>query len=170
MTNAYTAPFNKDLDLVLERHIDSPKELVWRALVEPELLKKWFCPKPWQTVDCRVDLRPGGEFYTVMQSPEGTKFPSTGCFLDVVKHERVVWTSALQSGFRPVAPATEKDKACAEIMMTCIITLQGEGNRSHYKAHVLHGSQQQTKMHLDMGFNDGWNTCLTQMIELLKGM
>ncbi|MCE3232673.1 MAG: hypothetical protein K0R98_930 [Rickettsiaceae bacterium] len=73
MTNTYLSPFNKDLDLVLERQVDAPKELVWRALVEPELVKKWFCPKPWMTVDCRIDLRVGGEFYTVMQSPEGEK-------------------------------------------------------------------------------------------------
>ncbi|MFO0775509.1 MAG: SRPBCC family protein [Nitrospiraceae bacterium] len=170
MNDPYLAPFDKNLDLVLERQIDIPKEVVWRALVEPDLLKKWFCPKPWQTVDCRVDLRPGGEFYTVMQSPDGDKFPSTGCFLDVVTHTRLVWTSALLAGFRPAAPATEQEKACAEIVMTCIITLQGEGKRTRYNTRVLHGSPQQTQMHLEMGFNDGWNTCLTQMIELLTEM
>jgi uncharacterized protein YndB with AHSA1/START domain len=168
MENTSNVPFNKDLDLVIERHINAPKELVWRALVEPELLKKWFCPKPWQTVDCRVDLRLGGEFYTEMQSPEGQNFPNTACFLNVVVHERLIWTSALKTDFRPVAPTSDHDKACGEIMMTCIITLQGEGDHTHYKAHVLHGSPQQAKMHLDMGFNDGWGTCLTQMVDLLK--
>ena len=87
---ASISPVNKKLDLVLERQIDVPKELVWRALTEPELIKKWFCPKPWQTVDCRVDLRPGGEFYSVMQSPEGQNFPNTGCILEVSKNERLV--------------------------------------------------------------------------------
>jgi uncharacterized protein YndB with AHSA1/START domain len=34
------------LDLVLERVVDVPKELVWRAWTIPEHLKKWFTPVP----------------------------------------------------------------------------------------------------------------------------
>jgi uncharacterized protein YndB with AHSA1/START domain len=170
MKNTYTSSLNKDLDLVLERHIEAPKELIWRALVEPELVKKWFCPKPWQTVDCRIDLRVGGEFYTVMQSPEGQNFPNTGCFLDISKNERIIWTSALQSGFRPAAPVSETDKACAAIIFTCMITLEEKNGGTIYKAHVIHGSPQQMKMHEEMGFHDGWGICLMQMIDMLKSL
>ncbi|MFA7638367.1 MAG: SRPBCC domain-containing protein, partial [Parvibaculum sp.] len=49
------------LDLVLERVVDVSPRLVWRAWTEPAHLLKWFTPKPWETVDCRIDLRPGGE-------------------------------------------------------------------------------------------------------------
>ena len=48
-----------------------PRELVWKAWTMPEHLKKWFTPAPWQTVECEIDLRPGGIFRTVMRSPEG---------------------------------------------------------------------------------------------------
>ncbi len=170
MTSTHISPFNKDLDLVLERHIDAPKELVWRALVEPELVKKWFCPKPWLVADCRIDLRVGGEFYFVMQSPEGDKFPNTSCFLDIVPQKRIVWTAALQSGFRPAAPTSENDKACAAILFTCVVTLETKDGGTFYKAHVIHGSSQQSKAHEEMGFHDGWGTCLTQMTELLKSL
>ena len=37
---------NPKLDLVLERVVDVPVELVWKAWTTPEHLKKWFCPKP----------------------------------------------------------------------------------------------------------------------------
>jgi uncharacterized protein YndB with AHSA1/START domain len=170
MTNTYLSPFNKDLDLVLERQVDAPKELVWRALVEPELVKKWFCPKPWMTVDCRIDLRVGGEFYTVMQSPEGEKFPGSSCFLEIIPHKRIVWTAALQPGFRPAAPATEADKECAAIIFTCIITLEEKNGGTKYTAHVIHSTKEQTKMHEEMGFHEGWGTCLTQMIEVVKSL
>lgn len=168
MTGTYIAPIDNDLDLILERHIDAPKNLVWRALTEPELIKQWFCPKPWATVDCRVDLRVGGEFYTVMQSPEGDKFPGASCFLEIVPQERIIWTAALKPGFRPAPPFSKDDKACAEIIFTCVVTLKDTTNGTQYTAHVMHGNAQQTKMHEEMGFHEGWGTALNQMVDVIK--
>ena len=34
------------LDLVLERTIDAPIDLVWAAYTNPEHLKRWFAPRP----------------------------------------------------------------------------------------------------------------------------
>jgi len=72
------------LDLVLERVVDVPRELVWRAWTMPEHLMKWFTPVRWKTVACEIDLRPGGRFHTVMQSPEGREFRNVGCYLEVI--------------------------------------------------------------------------------------
>lgn len=80
-------------DLVLERVIDVPRELVWAAWTTPELLKKWFTPRPWTTVECEIGLRPGGAFRTVMRSPEGHDHPNVYCYLKVVENERLVWTT-----------------------------------------------------------------------------
>ena len=52
------------LDLVLERVVDVPVHLVWKAWTEPEHLKPWFCPKPWYVSECEIDLRPGGMLRT----------------------------------------------------------------------------------------------------------
>ena len=66
------------LDLVLERVVDVPPNLVWAVWTTPEYVKQWFTPAPWRTVDCEIDLRPGGVFRTVMRSPEGQEFPNVG--------------------------------------------------------------------------------------------
>src|SRR5262249_22802221 len=89
------------LDLVLERFVEVSPELVWMAWTQPEHLKKWFTPAPWTTVDCEIDLRPGGVFRTVMRSPEGKDFPNAGCYLEIVPNRKLVWTDALGAGFRP---------------------------------------------------------------------
>lgn len=81
------------LDLSFTRVVDVPRSLVWRAWTEPERLMPWFCPLPWKTIDCEIDLRPGGIFRTTMQSPEGGEFPNAGCYLEVLPNEKLVWTS-----------------------------------------------------------------------------
>ena len=93
-----------DLDLVLDREIDVPVDLVWKVWTTPEHLQHWFVPKPWTITDCTIDLRPGGAFNTVMRSPEGEEFPNSGCYLEVVPFERLIFTDTLLPGFRP-APA-----------------------------------------------------------------
>jgi uncharacterized protein YndB with AHSA1/START domain len=89
------------LDLVLERLIDVPRDLVWAAWTKPEHVSKWFTPAPWTVADCEIDLRPGGIFRTVMRSPDGKEFPNIGCYLEIIPNERLVWTDALLPGYRP---------------------------------------------------------------------
>ena len=40
-------------NLILERVIDAPREKVFRAWTNPELMKEWFAPKPWTTLGPR---------------------------------------------------------------------------------------------------------------------
>ena len=82
--------FNPKLDLKLERIINVPRELVWKGWTVPEQLKKWFCPLPWKTIECEIDLRPGGIFHNIMASPTGEKISGTGCYLEVIPNEKLV--------------------------------------------------------------------------------
>lgn len=161
---------NTELDLVLHRNIDVPKEKVWRALTEPELIKQWFCPKPWQTVECRVDLRPGGEFYTKMQGPDNEGHAGASCFLEIVPLEKLVWTCSLQPGYRPIPIPIADKSSCESILFTCIITLTDTPGGTKYIAHVMHASPEQCIAHKNMGFHDGWGAALTQMVEVIKAL
>jgi uncharacterized protein YndB with AHSA1/START domain len=101
MNKAVTVP--ADHVLALQREVDITPVDAWRGWTDPEFLMTWFTPSPWKTIGCEIDLRPGGIFATVMQSPEGQAFPNAGCFLEVVPARRLVWTSALAPGYRPAA-------------------------------------------------------------------
>lgn len=79
-----------DREVVITRVLDAPRELVWEAWTMPEKLLPWFCPLPWKTIACEIDLRAGGIFRTVMQSPEGQQFPNNGCYLEIIKNEKLV--------------------------------------------------------------------------------
>lgn len=150
---------NPKLDLVLERVVDVKPELVWRAWTEPEHVMKWFTPKPWETVECEIDLRPGGLFRTTMRSPEGEVQPaSNGCFLEVVPNRRLVFTDALGPGYRPNASS----------FMTAYVLLEPEGAGTKYTAIAVHSNEEQRQQHEEMGFYQGWGTALDQLVEFAK--
>jgi uncharacterized protein YndB with AHSA1/START domain len=156
------------LDLVLERIVDVPRELVWIAWTTPEHIKKWFTPAPWTTVDCEIDLRPGGRFRTVMRSPEGQEFPNVGCFLEVIKNEKLVWTNVLAPGYRPSTLPT--DDSCDALAFTAVISLEPHGDGTKYTALVIHGDEASRRKHEEMGFHEGWGKALDQLVALVKKM
>jgi len=164
VTNERITETDPRLDLVLERVIDVPRDRVWKAWTKPAQLMKWFTPEPWKTVDCEMDLRPGGIFRTVMRSPEGQEFPNVGCILEVVENQRLVWTSALLPGFRPANLAATPGHECAELAMTAIIQLESQGDKTKYTAIALHADPESRKRHADMGFHDGWGKALDQLV------
>jgi uncharacterized protein YndB with AHSA1/START domain len=156
------------LDLVLERVVDVPRELVWKAWTDPEQLKKWFTPAPWQTVDCEIDLRPGGIFRTVMRSPEGKEFDNgAGCYLEVIENEKLVWTSALGPGFRPVLhpPGCDGEE---DMPFTAVITFEPHDAGTKYTAIAIHPDEAGRRRHEEMGFHDGWSAALDQLVALVK--
>ena len=157
---------NPKLDLVLERTVDVSSDLVWLAWTTPKHILKWFTPAPWKTVECKIDLRPGGEFYTVMQSPEGQNFPNIGCFLEIIDKQKLVWTSALLPGYRP-AGASSLNPNCP-FLFSAAILLEAQGNRTRYTAIAIHPDEASRKRHEEMGFREGWGAALDQLVEAAK--
>jgi uncharacterized protein YndB with AHSA1/START domain len=171
MTNSKHYQLNPELDLTFERVIDVPREQVWAAWTTPELLMPWFCPKPWLTVACEIDLRPGGRFHTVMQSPEGQKFTNDGCYLEIINNEKLVWTNALEPDFRPAKqPEASPGHECAEFLMTATISLAPHTNGTKYNALVQHADKEARLKHEKMGFYEGWGACLDQLVAIIKSM
>jgi uncharacterized protein YndB with AHSA1/START domain len=162
MTDTYK--IDPNLDLVLERIVEVKPELVWKAWTQPEHVKKWLTPAPWKTVDCEIDLRPGGVFRFVMQSPEGQQFPNVGCFLEVVENRKLVWTVALLPGFRPAA----RPENGADLFFTAIILIEPHLKGTKYAAIAIHPDQATCKKHKEMGFHEGWGKALDQLVELAK--
>jgi uncharacterized protein YndB with AHSA1/START domain len=145
-----------DRELVLTRLIDAPREKLFRAWTEPELMKQWFTPRPWTTPVIEVDLRPGGSNLIIMRGPDGTEFPNRGVYLEIVKNERLVFTDAYTKAWEP----SEKP------FFTGIITFEDEGGKTRYTARALHWTVADREAHEKMGFHEGWGLCADQLAEL----
>lgn len=140
-------------ELVLTRIINVPREKLFRAWTEPELLKQWFAPKPWSTPSAEIDVRPGGSSLIVMRSPEGQDFPNRGTYLEVVKNQKLVFTDAFVNAWEP------SEKA----FMVATITFEDHNGGTKYTARVQHWSVADREAHEQMGFEQGWGQCADQL-------
>ena len=162
MTATPEATPNSDRELVLTRIIDAPREKLFRAWTDPELLKQWFAPLPYTTPHAELDVRPGGSSLIVMRGPDGNEFPNRGVYLEVVENERIVSTDAYTKAWEP----SEKP------FMTLILTFEDEGGeaggrKTRYTARVLHWAVADREMHEKMGFHEGWGKCADQLAALV---
>jgi uncharacterized protein YndB with AHSA1/START domain len=144
-------------ELVITRLIDAPREKLFRAWTEPELLKQWFAPQPLTTTVEEIDVRPGGSNRMVMRDPQGKEYPARGVYLEVVKNERLVFTDAYTSAWQP----SEKP------FMTVVLTFEDEAGKTRYTARVLHWTVADREAHEKMGFHEGWGLCTDQLAALV---
>lgn len=154
-------------DLVLERTLNAPRDLVWKAYTTPDLVKQWWAPKPYETPEVEFDLKPGGVMRTRMTGPDGFDQAGEGCFLEVIEGKKIVWTNALLPGYRPVASIED----CGGFPFTAIITFEDAGDgKTFYRAVALHRNEADRETHAQMGFQEGWGTVADQLEKLAQGL
>ena len=147
-------------ELTVERFIKASPAAVWKAWSTPEHLEKWWIPAPMECRVIKLDLRAGGGFETQMRQGDEDFQPHVeGCFLEAVPESRLVWTTVLREGWRPIEPW---------LALTAIITFTPEGSGTRYRAHVLHRNTEDSLKHQEMGFFDGWGTVIEQLAKTVE--
>ena len=147
--------------LTLERLLDAPVREVWRCWTEPALLEQWFCPKPWRVTDARIELRPGGEFSSVMHGPDGEEFEAAGVVLEAVPGKRLVTTDALLPGWIPSGRA---------FVVTEILLEAAGAGKTRYTARVRHWDEAARAEHEATGFHEGWGQAADQLEALARSL
>jgi uncharacterized protein YndB with AHSA1/START domain len=83
-------------DVTPTRVVDAPRKTVWRAWADPRQMALWWGPHHFTNPVCELDLRPGGRLRIVMKGPDGTEYPMSGVFKEVVPHEKLVFTAVAE--------------------------------------------------------------------------
>jgi len=145
--------------LSITRTIEAPVEAVWRCWTQQELLKKWYCPKPWNVSEADFSVKPGGRMNMTMSGPDGERIDLVGSFLEVNPHRRLVFTDAYAEGYMPKP----------ESFMTGVVEFSRDDD-----GHTLmvwsarHATAEARDQHLEMGFETGWSTAADQLNSLAK--
>jgi uncharacterized protein YndB with AHSA1/START domain len=81
-----------DLEIVMTREFEAPRELVFEAHTSCEHLNHWWGPRRYEVSSCEIDFRPGGAWRIVQRGADGQEFGFHGEFRDIVRPERITWT------------------------------------------------------------------------------
>jgi uncharacterized protein YndB with AHSA1/START domain len=95
-----------DREIAATRVFDAPRELVWKAWTQPEHIAKWWGPNGFTTTTYEMDVRPGGVWRHVMHCLDGTDYQNKIVYVEVVKHERIVYDHVSPPAFRVTATFT----------------------------------------------------------------
>jgi uncharacterized protein YndB with AHSA1/START domain len=80
-----------DRDILIERIVAAPRELVWRAWTEADQIAAWWGPNGFTTTTHEMHVRVGGVWRFIMHGPDGTDYPNRIIYREIVKPERLVY-------------------------------------------------------------------------------
>ena len=153
-----------NLDLVLERTVDVPPQLVWRAWTEPALVTQGSRPRRGPRWTARSTCGPAGCSAPSCARPRGRITRTSAAISTSSKTAGWCGPTCSAPAIGRAAAASNEQTNCGFI--TAFILLEPAGKGTRYVARVLHGTEADRKRHEDMGFHQGWGTALDQLVAI----
>lgn len=103
------ASLPSETEVLVKRSFDAPVRLVWRAYMEPDLMRRWCSGTPgWSMPVCEMDMRVGGNYRWRWRNDEnGQEFGFNGEVLEVIPHAKLVHTQIFDPGDLGVSMGSE---------------------------------------------------------------
>lgn len=106
-------------DIVFRREFDAPRDVVFRALTDPDLIPNWWGPRSYETIVDEMDPQRGGKWRFINRGPDGD-FGFHGVFHEVTP-ERIVQTTEFEGAPGSVALETATlDEKDGRTLMTAV--------------------------------------------------
>ena len=147
-----------DLEVVMMREFDAPRELVFEAHTKCEHLDKWWGPRKYTLALCEMDFRPGGKYRFLHRGPDGDEEHGfRGEYREIVPPEKIVWTFEYEGmpGHVSVDTLTLEDIG---------------GEKTRLVAHSLFDSVEDRDGMLQSGMEEGAGETWDRLAELLAEM
>ncbi len=154
-------------ELVINRIFDAPRELVWKAWTEPELMMQWWGPKDFTTPSIKLDLRVGGEYLSCMRSPDGKDYWSKGTYKEIVPGQRLVLTDSFADDKGNIVPATYYGMS-PEFPLESLVTVTFDENDGRTKLTLRYDDISSIPQSDLSDMQQGWNEMLDKLADFLK--
>jgi len=151
-----TVTLPTDEQILITREFAAPKHLVYRAFTEPDLVRQWWTAKRGDMKICEIDLRVGGKWRYVMETPDGMEVGFHGEYREIEPNERIVSTEIFEGMPEGVPEEVSVNTA----------TFTEDNRRTTLEILVQHSDKQFRDMHVESGMEDGLQDALDLLEEL----
>ena len=104
-------------NLEITRIFDAPRELVWKAWTDPDIVMRWWGPKRFTSPKCKIDFRVGGQYLYCMRTPDGQEYWSGGEYSEIIVPEKIVTVLFYANQNGKVEPADKNDVAVRDVVL-----------------------------------------------------
>lgn len=157
------------------RVFDAPREMVWKAWTEPELIKKWWGPEGFSAPSIKVDLKVGGKYIFAMHGPAGSEWDkdmySAGVYKEIVPHEKLVVTDYFsdEEGNKMTPDKQGMDVDFPEEMTVTVLFEEMEDGKTKLSINYPKPeTEAQMEAMLKSGMKEGWASSLDKLEKSLK--
>lgn len=128
--------YPSDLVIVTTRKFDAPIGLVFDVLTKPEHVRHWFAPFSDKLTVCSIDLRVGGDYHLVIETPEGKECSFRGTYLEIEPPVRMVQTWLFEGWPDAWAEETnELEESGGVTTLTVTTAFRDQAGRDHMTKH-----------------------------------
>lgn len=157
-TTAITAEPGKQ-EMLITREFDAPRELVFQAFTDPELVPQWWGPRRLSTLVDKMDAKAGGHWRFINRDPQGNEYAFHGVYHEVRAPERIIDTFEFEG-------LPEAGHVCLE---TLTLEALSEGRTRLTTQSVFQSVVDRDGM-LQSGMEEGLNDSYERLAELLKAI
>ncbi len=146
-------------EILITREFDAPRELVFKAFTDPNLLPQWWGPRNLSTEVDTMDVRPGGQWRFLNRDAEGNEYAFHGVYHEILAPERIIDTFEFEG-----LPET------GHVTLETIKLEKLPGGRTKLIAQSVFQSVADRDGMLQSGMEEGVNDTYDRLAELLKKM
>tara|TARA_R110000868_G_scaffold37111_5_gene131409 strand:+ start:37378 stop:37878 length:501 start_codon:yes stop_codon:yes gene_type:complete len=153
--------------IIITRVFNAPVELFYNVWTQPEHISKWWGPEGFTTRVVEYDFKVGGKTKFIMTGPDGTEYPVTGKFLEIVENNKIVSTDEFGDEYKQMA---EKHGMKIPNIDKIIALFEEVEGKTKLTLTMFHPTAEDKKLHEDMHVIEGWNSsfnCLDVHLETL---
>lgn len=161
--------------LQIERIFDAPKELVWKAWTDPEMVKEWWGPEGFSAPSIKTDLKVGGKYIYAMQGPAGSEWDkvmySAGVFKEIVPNEKIVVSDYFSNeNGEKMTPDKfgQNPNFPDELTVTVLFEETEDGKTKLSIKYPKPESKEAIEAMMASGMNEGWNSSLDKLQKVVE--
>jgi uncharacterized protein YndB with AHSA1/START domain len=87
-----TLTLPSDREIVMARVFNAPRELVFQAYTDPDLIPKWWGPRRYTTTVDKMEVKVGGRWRFVQRDADGNEYAFNGEYREITPPDRLAYT------------------------------------------------------------------------------